>query len=182
MLPNEGSVVKSDKTSPNKCTDGSDADNHKTKLLRNKNDLRLTISVAHQIPNNDPHRIYCANCQWVCNFLNVWSLYAGEPLISHWHHHILYQASLSVLHMNPFLLHLSWWTSQPLVDCSWGPSFKINVILQGRAAQRQSSLSLFEMIIGPCGITDAGEVGGTDGGTDAKRQKYMWIVRQIDAK
>lgn len=79
----------------------------KMKLLRNKNDLRLTVSAAHQIPNNDPHHIYCENCHWVCNFLNVWSLCAGEPLISHWHHHILYQASLSVLQMNPFLLYLS---------------------------------------------------------------------------
>lgn len=34
----------------------------KTKLPRNKNNLRLTVSAAHQIPNNDPHHIYCENC------------------------------------------------------------------------------------------------------------------------
>lgn len=150
----------------------------KTKLLRNKNNLRQSVQHTKfptMILTTSTVKIAIGSAIfWMCG------VYALESLWSH--------TGTIIFSTKPAFVCYRWILSccifhdELLVDCSWGPSFKINVILQGRAAQRQSSLSLFEMIIGPCGITDAGEVGGTDAGADAKRQKYMWIVRQINAK
>lgn len=150
----------------------------KTKLLRNKNNLRQSVEHTKfptMILTTSTVKIAIGSAIfWMCG------VYALESLWSH--------TGTIIFSTKPAFVCYRWILSccifhdELLVDCSWGPSFKINVILQGRAAQRQSSLSLFEMIIGPCGITDAGEVGGTDAGADAKRQKYMWIVRQINAK
>ncbi len=60
------------------------------------------------------------------------------------------------------------------------------MLFQGRAALSKSLLSLFEMIIRPCGITDAGVEGGRDRGMDGWIQNDVgmgwWIKnRRVDA-
>lgn len=180
MLPNEGSVVKSEKNKPKqahrwiRCRQPQKLNYWEIKIISDWQSVQHTKFPTMILTTSTVKIAIGSAIFWMCG------VYALESLWSH--------TGTIIFSTKPAFVCYRWILSccifhdELLVDCSWGPSFKINVILQGRAAQRQSSLSLFEMIIGPCGITDAGEVGGTDAGADAKRQKYMWIVMQINAK
>lgn len=56
------------------------------------------------------------------------------------------------------------------------------MLCQGRAVLRWSQLPPFEMIMGPCGMTDAGEEGGKAAEMDTQMHKDMKKVNLIDDK